>query len=91
MRTKKEKKLKINKAYLQLKREIRRFKELNILLGKIQQDWEEMGKIPIVRCKDCKWYDKGENASEEWSECKLPIRPTFSVGDYDYCSWGDTE
>ena len=38
----------------------------------------------IVRCKDCEYYDKGENESESWEWC---IIHQHSTSDCDFCSW----
>ena len=42
--------------------------------------------IEVVRCKDCKYQDKGENESESWNVCNLLH---FSIDDDDYCSSGE--
>ena len=38
----------------------------------------------IVRCKDCEYYDKGENEVDSWEMCK---RNLHSTSQYDFCSW----
>ncbi len=43
--------------------------------------------VEVVRCKDCRWFDKGENESDYWSDCTLN-HPAIQVGENDYCSKG---
>ena len=38
----------------------------------------------IVRCKDCEYYDKGENEVDSWEMCK---RNLHSTSQYDFCWW----
>lgn len=44
---------------------------------------------PVVRCKVCKYQDKGENESESWNVCRYRPWLYFSVNDDDYCSNGE--
>ena len=42
--------------------------------------------VEVVRCKDCKWYERRypwNNASMECSYLEAPM------DDNDYCSWGE--
>ena len=43
----------------------------------------------MVRCKDCKYLDKDENASESWSECVAHFGKYFAVDENDFCSYGE--
>lgn len=43
---------------------------------------------PLVRCKDCKWQDKGENECELWSQC-IVHKGYFYVSDDDFCSYAE--
>ena len=38
----------------------------------------------LVRCKDCEYYDNGENEVDSWEMCK---RNLHSTSQYDFCSW----
>ena len=38
----------------------------------------------IIRCKDCKWYDKGSNEVDSWANCRI-ITGQHSVYDDFYC------
>ena len=38
----------------------------------------------LVRCKDCEYYDKGDNEVDSWEMCK---RNLHSTSQYDFCSW----
>ena len=44
--------------------------------------------VEVVRCRDCKYLDKGENESEAWSLCVYKSWQPVSVGDEHFCSWG---
>lgn len=48
-----------------------------------------VGAVEVVRCKDCKYQDKGENESESWNVCKYRPWLYFSIDDDDYCSCGE--
>lgn len=43
--------------------------------------------VEVVRCRDCRWYDKGENEVSTWSICTRPMGIKDSVTDADYCSF----
>lgn len=45
--------------------------------------------VEIVRCKDCKHLDKGENDSESWCECTRIFGTYFDVSEDDFCSYGE--
>lgn len=45
--------------------------------------------VPVVRCKDCKWHDKGENESESWNMCMYRPWSYKQVEDTDFCSDGE--
>ena len=44
----------------------------------------EVNYRPLVRCKDCKYYNKGENERESWEECNRTMKSTSAD---DFCSW----
>lgn len=45
--------------------------------------------VEVVRCKDCKYQDKGQNEVESWNVCNY--RPWLYVNTYDdhFCSDGE--
>jgi len=43
---------------------------------------------PVVRCKDCKWQDKGKNDSESWNICMYRPWSYKPIEDTDFCSDG---
>ncbi len=45
--------------------------------------------VEVVRCKDCKHLDKGENDSESWCECVRIFGTYFDVSEDDFCSYGE--
>ena len=57
------------------------------------QHWVEVqpsiDAVEVVRCKDCKYQDKGENESESWNVCNYRPWLYFSIDDDDYCSNGE--
>ena len=44
---------------------------------------EEAPTIDIVRCKDCKWYEK------EWCYCGLHNNADKDIKPTDFCSYGE--
>ena len=44
--------------------------------------------VEVVRCKDCKYLDKGENDSESWCECTAHFGKYFAVDENGFCSYG---
>lgn len=46
-------------------------------------------KQDLIRCKDCKYLDKGENDSESWCECTAHFGKYFDVDENDFCSYGE--
>lgn len=45
-----------------------------------------MGEPPAVRCRECKWYDKGSNEVDSWARCS---RMRVDVYDDFYCEAGE--
>ena len=45
--------------------------------------------IDIVRCKECRWLDKGENESCSWSMCTRHFGQYINVNTDDFCSYGE--
>lgn len=45
--------------------------------------------VEVVRCKDCKHLDKGENDSESWCECTRIFGTYFDVSEDDFCRYGE--
>ena len=45
--------------------------------------------VEVVRCKDCKYLDKGENDSESWCECTAHFGKYFAVNEDGFCSFGE--
>lgn len=45
--------------------------------------------VEVVRCKECKHLDKGENDSESWCECTRIFGTYFDVSEDDFCSYGE--
>ena len=45
--------------------------------------------IDIVRCKECRWYDSGQNESDSWNYCTRHFGHYIDTNDDDYCSYGE--
>lgn len=45
--------------------------------------------VEAVRCKDCKWQDKGENECESWNMCRHNVIEHFAIYDEHFCKWGE--
>lgn len=43
--------------------------------------------VEVVRCKDCRWFDKGDNEVSTWSACTRTMGIKDIVTDTDYCSF----
>ena len=57
--------------------------EYGICFGEKKRDMVE-----VVRCKDCRWYQKGKNEVDSWQWCMVKH---CDVRDDDYCSYGCQE
>lgn len=42
--------------------------------------------VPVVRCRECRHWIKGENVSDSWEFCDLFQR---EIGGEQYCSYGE--
>lgn len=67
---------------------------------KTRQDIEEwlnnaptIDAVPVVRCKDCKWF--ADNHGGEWYGCKMfhvvRITPEDAPKPDDFCSYGEVK
>lgn len=45
--------------------------------------------VEVVRCRDCKYQNKGENESESWNLCGLRPWLHVPISDEHFCSWGE--
>lgn len=43
----------------------------------------------VIRCKDCRYYDYGENPSETWSVCTAHINCYIETCADNFCSWAE--
>ena len=58
-------------------------------IGEAMRELPSADAVEVVRCKDCKYQDKGENESESWNVCKYRPWLCFGIDDDDYCSNGE--
>ena len=49
----------------------------------------EIIKGDLVRCKDCKYQDKGENESESWNLCMFRPWLYIPTSDDHFCGYGE--
>lgn len=53
----------------------------------------EMAKVAdmvcVVRCRDCKYQDKGENESESWNLCGFRPWLYIPTSDDHFCGYGE--
>lgn len=42
--------------------------------------------VPVVRCKDCVYWQSGENEAEKWEYCR---RHHIDIGPHSFCSHGE--
>lgn len=45
---------------------------------------EAVDAAEVVRCKDCRFFQSGENEAESWQYCSLT---GINIGKDDYCSF----
>lgn len=45
--------------------------------------------VEVVRCRDCKYQDKGENESEAWNTCGLRPWVHVPTSDDHFCASGE--
>ena len=62
--------------------------ELRIVLWEDIKSMSTIDAVPVVRCRECRWYDAGKNDSESWSDCTLRYGKHFNVSPMDFCSYG---
>ncbi len=50
---------------------------------------EVLPQTDLLRCKDCRWYSKGENDSDSWALCTVHTGQYIGVDDDEFCSYGE--
>lgn len=45
--------------------------------------------VPVVRCKDCKWFSKGDNGFDAWECCTFTFGKYINVDENHFCSWAE--
>ena len=63
--------------------------EAKVALRKAADKIRAIDAVSVVRCKECKWFDAGENESDSWHLCTRHIGQYINVSDDDYCSYGE--
>lgn len=44
--------------------------------------------VPVVRCRECVYWQSGENEAEKWEYCRLHH---IGIGPHSFCSYGERE
>lgn len=47
---------------------------------------ETVDAVPVVRCKDCLYWQSGENECEKWEYCTFH---NIGIGPHSFCSYGE--
>lgn len=42
--------------------------------------------VEVVRCRNCMYWQSGENEAEKWEYCKFH---DIDIGPYSFCSYGE--
>ena len=42
--------------------------------------------VPVVRCRECYYWESGENPCEKWEYCNFH---RIGIGPHDFCSYGE--
>ena len=45
--------------------------------------------VPVVRCKDCKYYEVGQNKVDAWSACYAHVGRIIETWDDNFCGWAE--
>lgn len=60
-------------------------------VGECLKAIDEQPTIDIVWCKECRWYDSGQNESDSWNYCTRHFGHYIDTNDDDFCSYGERE
>ena len=58
-------------------------------LADVLEQQPTVDAVPAIRCKDCRYYDYGENPSETWSVCTAHINCYIETCADNFCSWAE--
>ena len=50
---------------------------------------EELDLVSVVRCRYCKYQNKGENESESWNLCMFRPWLYIPTSDNHFCGYGE--
>ena len=50
---------------------------------------KELDIVSVVRCRDCKYQNKGENESESWNLCGFRPWLYIPTSDEHFCGYGE--
>lgn len=42
--------------------------------------------VPVVRCRECVYWQSGENEAENWEYCRFH---RIDIGPHSFCSYGE--
>lgn len=43
----------------------------------------------LIRCRDCKYYEAGQNEVDAWSACYAHIGRIIETWDDNFCGWAE--
>ena len=63
--------------------------EAKVALRKVADKIRTIDAVCVVRCKECKWFDAGENESDSWHLCTRHFGKYINFAEDNYCSYGE--
>ena len=45
--------------------------------------------VPVVRCRECKYYEVGQNKVDAWSACYAHVGRIIETWDDNFCGWAE--
>ena len=56
------------------------------MLGEMIAAAPTIDAVPVVRCRECYYWESGENPCEKWEYCNFH---RIGIGPHDFCSYGE--
>ena len=45
--------------------------------------------VPVIRCRECKYYEVGQNEVDAWSACYAHVGRIIETWDDNFCGWAE--
>ena len=55
----------------------------------ILPDMPTVDAVPVIRCRECKFYEVGQNEVDAWSACYVHIGRIIETWDDNFCGWAE--